>query len=1172
MPYVFGDYILDPEHYELRQAGTPVPLEPRVFDLLTYLVQHPGRTVTIEELLEQLYPNQFAPVERLTNCVAQARKALHDTGQAQQYIQTVRRRGYRFTAAVHEQQGKAADTGDATVLVDTPKHVERSASGGSHTIAERRHLTILVCRVVGTVEDAEAQDPDETLLDVLSDFQAMCETAVRQFEGHIARFAGDQLVVYFGYPQGHEDAARRAVHTALAMVAEMAALNVRCKRDVGRRLAVRVGIHTGVVVVRGDPSEPLTLGGTPTTAARLQDMAGPDTVVISEATRRLVERDFLCEPLGTHLLDGLSQPLAVYRIRQERPVPGPGEPITPRGQTPFVGREQQIGLLRECWAQVQDGRGQVILLSGEAGIGKSRLVQALHEGMTGETYTRIAWRCSPYYQHSAWYPVIAALHRRWQLRREDAPEVQVEKLERALEHTGLSRQAHAPLFAALLSLPLAHHYTPLTLTPQQQRQQTLDAVLAWLLTETERQPVCLVVEDLHWADPSTLECLDRLIEHIPGARLLLLLLFRPEFQPPWPLRPRLTQIALDRLGRRQVERMVAQMVGNIPLPPEVLRYIVTKTDGVPLFVEELTKMVLESGLVKEREGRYVLVDPLPALAIPLTLHDSLMARLDRLGAAKQVAQLGATIGREFSYAVLQATGLVEEATLHTALRQLVEAEILYQRGLLPQVRYVFKHALLQEAAYQSLLQRTRQQVHQQIAQVLETQEPDTRTLHPEILAQHYTAAGLPERALPYWQQAGQHATERLAYPEALAHLRHGLATLATLPDTRERRQQEFQLQAALGPICMALYGHAAPEVAQAYRRAQELSQELQDMPAIFPVLAGLAKFSIMRADFPAAHTLGHQCLSLAQRMQEAVPQVVAHWVVGATAVWQGHFATAREHLEQGLSQWDWPQYQGQQTRYPVVPGVQCLSYLAVLLWLQGSPDRALAQARAALTLAHDVAHPYSLAMAHFYAARLYQACGERQAVHTQAMTLIELAREYHYAFWETQGHILQGWAQAAEQPEAGLTQMRQGLQAYRATGAEIGREYFLLLLAEAEGQAGHPEAGKEWVGEAQAVVQATGAQYCTPELWRLQGELQRQAGAAASLVAPCFTQALTLARRQQAKAWELRAASSLGRLWQQQGQPAKAAALLASIYRQFTEGFVTADLQEAKALLEELEG
>ena len=489
---------------------------------------------------------------------------------------------------------------------------------------------------------------------------------------------------------------------------------------------------------------------------------------------------------------------------------------------------------------------------------------------------------------------------------------------------------------------------------------------------------------------------------------------------------------------------------------------------------------------------------------------------------------------------------------------------------------MFKHALIQDAAYQSLLKRTRQQVHQQIAQVLETQEPETRTLHPEILAQHYTAAGLPALALPYWQQAGQRAAERSAYPETLAHLRHGLAALATLPDSRERRQQEFQLQAALGPVCMALYGHAAPEVEQAYTRARELSQELQDTPALFPVLAGLAKFSIMRADFQAAHTLGHQCLTLAQQMQEAVPRVVAHWVVGATAVWQGHYATAREHLEQGLAQWDWPQYQGQQTRYPVVPGVQCHAYLAVLLWLQGYPDRALAHAQAALTLAHDVAHPYSLAMAHFYAARLHQARGERQAVHTQTMALISLAGEHHYAFWETQGRILQGWAQAAEQPEAGLMHMRQGLQAYRATGAEIGREYFLMLLAEAEGYAGHPAAGQEWVGKAQAVVQATAAQYCTPELWRLQGELLLHAeggGRKTALNAEdCFQQALAVARRQQAKAWELRAAISLGRLWQQQGQPAAAAALLEPISHQFTEGLATADLQEAKRLLAELRG
>jgi class 3 adenylate cyclase/predicted ATPase len=1167
MRYGFGEYVLDTDRYELHRQGAPVSIAPQAFTLLTYLLEHRDRTVTKEELNEQVWQSKYVADAALTTCIAAVRQALED--RRHQLIKTVHRRGYRFTAAVHEQQGETVAAA-AAVLPDTPQHVERSAAGGGEALAERRHLTVLVCRIVGAAADAEAQEPDETLLDVLADFQAMCETVVRQFEGHIARYAGDQLVVYFGYPRGHEDEARRAVHTGLALVAGMVALNAHCKRDIGMRLAVRVGIHTGVVVVRGAPGELLTLGGTPTTAGRLQELAGPDTVLIGETTRRLVERDFLCEPLGTHVLEGLAQPLAVYHVLQERLASGLGEQVVPRGLTPFVGREQQIGLLRECWTQVQDGRGQVVLLSGEAGIGKSRLVQAFQNGMAGEIYTRIAWRCSPYYQHSAWYPMIESLHQLLQLRREDTPEEQLGKLEQALEHAGLSRQEHVPLFAALLSLPLPNRYPSLTLTPQQQRQQTLDAVLKWLLKEAERQPVCLVVEDLHWADPSTLEILDRLIDHTPGARLLLVLLFRPEFQPPWPLRPRLTQIALDRLNRRQVERMVEQIVSDTPLPPEVLKYLVARTDGVPLFVEELTKMVLESGLVKEVNGRYVLVDPLPALAIPMTLHDSLMARLDRLGAAKQVAQLGATIGREFSYALIQAAGLVGEATLQTALQRLVEAEVLYQRGLLPQARYVFKHALIQDAAYQSLLQKTRQQYHQQIAQVLETQEPETRTLHPEILAQHYTAAGLPAQALPYWQQAGQHAAERSAYPEALAHLRHGLAALALLPDTRQRRQQEFQLQAALGPVCMALYGHAAPEVEQAYSRARELSQESQDTPALFPVLAGLAKFSIMRADFQAAHTLGHQCLTLAQRMPEAIPQVVAHWVVGATAVWQGHFATAREHLEEGLTRWDWPQYQGQQTRYPVVPGVQCHAYLAVLLWLQGYPDRALAHAQAALTLAHDVAHPYSLAMAHFYNARLHQTRGERQAVHSQALALIELAGEHHYAFWETQGRILQGWAQAVEQPEVGLTHMRQGLQAYRATGAEIGREYFLLLLAEAEGYAGRPEAGQEWVREAQAVVQATAAQYCLPELWRLQGELQRQAGSAASSVATCLAQALTLARQQQAKAWELRAAISLGRLWQQQGQRTEAAALLAPLYRQFTEGFATADLQEAKALLEEL--
>jgi DNA-binding winged helix-turn-helix (wHTH) protein/tetratricopeptide (TPR) repeat protein len=1216
MYYLFGDYSLDTEHYELHHGEQRVRLEPRVFNLLATLVQQAGQTLTKEELWAQVWPQlPILSDQSLKKCVEQARKALGDTGQMTQYIETVRGRGYRFIAAVAvcqspergvprlpamplplaQRERGHAEAGVTPALVIPALQSTALQAPAETTTAETlstavrdtlgdewRQLTVLVCHLEEgsgpTVQlDRAAR---EARLEEVRQYQALCAAVIERFEGHIVQYQGERLSVYFGYPQAHEDDARRAVQAGLGIVEGMRALNRR--RQLHRThgnpawLTVQVGIHTGLELIgttaHGVQRSALAVGETVTIATGLQRHAEADTVLISPATWRLVEGYFVGEALGVQVLDDCAQPLAVYRILQASLAQSRLDVASIQGLTPFVGREQEVGLLSERWQQAKDGLGQVVVLSGEAGIGKSRLVQVLKEAMMGEAHTRFEYHCSPYYQNTALYPVVTFVQEILQCSPADTAEERLHRLERLLAQYDLPLQEGVPLLAELLALPLPARYPALMLTPQRQKQQTLELMLAWWLREAERQPLCFIMDDLHWADASTLELLTLLIEQVPTARMLLLLLCRPEFHPPWPPHSYLHQITLGRLSRRQVETMVGRITTGKALPTEVLQELVAKTDGVPLFVEELTKMALESGLVKEREEQYVLVDPLPPLAIPDTLYDSLMARLDRLGPAKQVAQLGATIGREFSYEVLQAVSPLDAATLQKELAQLVDAELLYQRGRLPQARYVFKHALIQDAAYASLLTRTRQQMHQQIAQVLETQEPATRTLHPEILAQHYMAAGLPALALPYWQQAGQRAAERSAYPEALAHLQHGLAALTMLPDTRERRQREFQLQAALGPVCMMLYGHAAPEVAQAYGRAQELSQELQDTPALFPVLAGLAKFSIMRADFEAARTLGQQCLTLAQRMQEPVPQVVAHWVVGATAVWQGHFATAREHLEQGLSRWDWPQYQGQQTRYPVVPGVQCLSYLAILLWLQGYPERALAHAQTALTLARQVEHPYSLAMAHFYAARLHQTRGERQAVYTQTTALIELAEEHRYAFWETQGRILQGWAQVAERPEAGLTQMRQGLQGYRETGAEIGREYFLLLLAEAEGRAGYPEAGLEWVSEAQAVVQAAAAQYCMPELWRLQGELQRQAGSAISSVTACLTQALTLARRQQAKAWELRAAISLGRLWQQQGKPTEAAALLAPMYRQYIEGFATADLQEAKVLLEALKG
>jgi class 3 adenylate cyclase len=659
--------------------------------------------------------------------------------------------------------------------------------------AERRQLTVLFCDLVDSTALASQLDPED-LREVVRAYQETCAKVIARFDGHIAQYLGDGLLVYFGYPRAHEDDAQRAVRAGLGMVDALGQLNTRLGQERGVQLAVRLGIHTGLVVVGdvggGIRQEQLALGETPNLAARLQGIAASNTLVISAATFQLLGGFFACQSLGTPLLRGVAQPLEVHQVLYERMARSRLDVAGSMGLTPLVGREQEIQLLLERWAQVKDGSGQVVLLSGEAGIGKSRLVQVLPEQVAAEPQ---AWltpcQCSPYYQHSALYPIIDLLERvALRFDREESVQQKCSKLEGFLVQYGLRLAETMPLFAALLSLPLSADYASLLLPPEQQKQQTLQAFLTILPCIAAQQPVLFVMEDLHWVDPTTLALLSLLVDQGPTARILALLTFRPDFDPPWTGRAHLTEITVNRLPRRQAMEVIRQVVHGKALPPEVVEQVVAKTDGVPLFVEELTKMVLESGLLQEREDHYALTGPLPPLAIPATLHDSLMARLDRLATVKGLAQLGATLGRAFSYELLQAVSRWDEETLRRGLHQLVEAEFLYQQGLPPHATYLFKHALIQDAAYQSLLRSTRQQHHQHIAQVLEARFPDICATQHELLAHHYTEAGVLAQAIPYWQRAGQRALERSANLEAEAHLTKGLEMLATLPDTPERAQ------------------------------------------------------------------------------------------------------------------------------------------------------------------------------------------------------------------------------------------------------------------------------------------------------------------------------------------------------------------------------------------------
>ncbi len=758
--------------------------------------------------------------------------------------------------------------------------------------------------------------------------------------------------------------------------------------------------------------------------------------------------------------------------------------------------------------------------------------------------------------------------------REESPQQKVRKLEGFVVQYGLPLAETVPLFAALLSLPLGADYAPLNLSPQQRKQQTLHALLTILLRIAAQQPVLFVMEDLHWVDPTTLELLTLLVDQGPTARILALFTFRPDFRPPWTGRAHLAQVTLPRLPRPQATEMTGRVAHGKALPLEVVAQVVAKTDGVPLFVEELTKMVLESGLLQEREERYELTGPLPPLAIPATLHDSLMARLDRLAAVKGLAQLGATLGREFSYDLLQAVSPWDEGTLRHGLQQLVEAEFLYQQGLPPQATYTFKHALIQDAAYQSLLRSSRQQSHQRIAQVLVAQFPEMAATQPELVAHHYTEAGLLAQALPLWQQAGQRALQRSANLEGIEHLAKGLAILATLPDTLDRLQHELALHVTLGPAFIATKGYASPEVEHTFTWAWALCQRLGEPPQRFPVLYGLWVFYFVGGKHQRARDQAEQFLHLAAHQEDTAPLVVAHRSLGLSLYYMGEGIQARKHFVQSVALYDPQQHRTLAFTYAQDPGVVALMYDALTLWILGYPDQALRRSHEACTRAEDLAHPHTLAHTFAHLAIFHQYRQEREEAHRHAETATRVSREQGFPFWLGVALILQSWARATRpQPAEQIASMHEGMAIYRATDATVWLPYLLTLLAETYGEARQPDTGLRLLDEARTIMDSTQERCYEAEMHRVQGALLLvQAAAQHAQAEICFQHALGIARRQQAKSWELRAAMSLARLWQQQGKRTEAYELLVPVYGWFTEGFDTVDLQEARALLEELAG
>jgi class 3 adenylate cyclase/tetratricopeptide (TPR) repeat protein/energy-coupling factor transporter ATP-binding protein EcfA2 len=1047
--------------------------------------------------------------------------------------------------------------------------------------SERRQLTVLFCDMVGFTELANRVDP-EVLQGIIRRYEDACAVCITRYEGYVYQRLGDGIVAFFGYPLAHEGEAERAIHAGLAIIESLSTLTVP-EID---RLHVRIGIATGVVVIAD--AEKNVVGETLNLASRLQNIAPVDSIVVSERVRRLAGGGFDYVDLGTQNLKGIAQPTRVYRIAGVNLTASRFAAATQTGLTPLVGREHEIALLLERWQLAQDGEGQVVLLSGEPGIGKSRILNALVEQLEEQSVSTLRLQCSPYHVNSAFHPIIDNFERTLQFAHDETVESKLDKLE-ALVVAQYGRPVEDVRFVAtMLSLPSEARYGALTMTPQKHKDETLRVLVDLTAASATTQPTVLVFEDAHWADPTSLDVLDLLIDRVRTTPLLIVLTHRPEFQSRWARHGHVTALNLSKLTRAQSSAIIAKLTGDTALPAEVLGQILSKTDGVPLYVEELTKNLIEAIGTNGQSPLH--------FTIPATLQDALMARLDRLGSAKEIAQIGAALGREFSYALLAAVTATPTIALDHALQQLTDSGLAFRRGAPPEATYTFKHALVQDAAYDSLLKSRRQELHATIARVLAADFPQVTTSEPELLAHHLTVAGQAAAAIPLWQQAGTLALARWALTEAIAHLNQGMTLIGTLPLSPERDGHELDLRMPLGMAWLKLKGWAAPEVWINLHPALALAKSISRHEALLPIYYGL--WINLRNQGRVAESLNwvNEVLTTAERSGDQDLLLVAHHAACITHFWRGDLGQSQEHGERVFSLYDEAQH-----RYLVDivnndPESTVGIYVSVGTWLLGYPDRAVKVTETSIAHARQRTHPFHLGWVLTVGAIVWDFRGEPEQLLVRVEEAERLDRAYSLpVISEVLAQLFKGIAcLRAGRIAEGIPQLRGALGMFIAHGGGNGVPYLRAVLAEGLALSGDVEDGLQLIEESLTQIARPGweERWCLAEVLRLKGVLTLEAGgwrletSSSSPQAPslkplvssgaereaeeCFLQAIAVAQEQHAKSWELRAATSLARLWQHQGKRTEAHKLLSEVYNWFTEGFDTKDLQEAKALLEEL--
>jgi class 3 adenylate cyclase/predicted ATPase len=1054
---------------------------------------------------------------------------------------------------------------------DTPAPAPKARS--SRPI-ERRQLTVLFCDLVGSTALSARLDPEDFGAIIARYRRCIAETVAR-FDGFVARHHGDGAVAYFGYPHAHEDDAERAVHASLALVQAIAALPAK------ERLNARVGIATGVALV-GDMSDSAIseehgiLGDTPNLAARLQSLAPPGGIIISGRTKAIAGPQFEYLDLGKVEIKGFAKPVPAWQVAGRTAVASRSHALQSSDLLPLIGRDEEMELLLRRWQLARRGEGQVLLLSGEAGIGKSRLTVALLEQLAHEPHIRLRYFCSPQHTDSTLHPVIGEMLRAAGFTHDDSQQAKADKLDTLLAQSSTPPE-DAALFAEMLSLPNDGRYPAVEVEPQLRREKTLKALGTHIEAMTRINPVLMIFEDAHWSDPTSLEFFARAVEMAVSRRLLILVTFRPEFRPPWIGRPHVSGLTLHRLAPHAINFLIEEVVGSRSLPAGIRQDIIERTDGIPLFAEEMTKAVLdaegESDLQRTFAGA-----PTPVVAVPASLQASLMSRLDRLGPAKELAQVGAAIGREFPHMLLAALVRKPEPELNADLDRLIAAGLLFRQGVPPHANYLFKHALVQDAAYSTLLREPRRALHARIADILESQFPEIADGQPELLARHYTKADLIGKAAQLWGKAGLRSQERSALIEAAEQLGRAQSQIATLSSTPELRREQIVLQVALLNTLMHVKGYGAPETKTAVaqvrafiEQAERLGESPDDPSLILSALFGQWIVNFIDFNGDVARELAARFLVLGEKEGTAAPLIIGHRTMASTLAFTGDLVEAKAHYDEALALYRPAEHRRLMTRFGQDLRVTCMAFRSMAQWQLGFPEAALDDADRALMEARQLEHAATYMFTLNFPILVNTYCGNYQTAAEHLKELVALAYEKGAPFRKAEGVLRRGYILALTGAEEAVEIVTAGIDLWRSAGSTIFTPEHEFMLATALANSGRFDDAWRCIDAAMTAMQATGERWCEAEAHRVAGEIALKSPRRDEAKAQAhFAQALTIARAQHAKSWELRAATSSAQLLSCQGKREMARDLLAPVYHWFTEGFDTSDLRAARALLREL--